>query len=101
MNSTFDEKGKIFTRVISKRPVSVTIQTESHLIHGMIHIRPNDRIKDELNQSSETFIAITDAVVFNPKGQELYRANFLTLSTHHIIWLIPDEDLIVPQVTHE
>ncbi len=92
MLPSYDEKGKIFTQVISKKPVQVTIQTSHHLIHGKIHIRPNDRLKDELNQS-EKFIAITDAAISNLQGTFLYRSKFLTLNIDHIIWMIPDDEL--------
>jgi uncharacterized protein YcfJ len=47
MYSNFEEKGKIFTQVVTKKPINVTIQTTNQLIRGKIHIRPEDRVKDE------------------------------------------------------
>jgi hypothetical protein len=92
METQFNEKGKIYTNIVPKRPVPMTIQTSTHKIHGEVHVRPNERIKDELNRS-EPFIAITNAIVYGTGGEELYRSSFLTVNLQHIIWLIPDDDI--------
>lgn len=92
MTTQFDEKGKIFTNVIAKKAVMVTIQTLTHKIHGEIYVRPNERIKDELDRS-EQFLAVTNAVVFGPQDDELYHSDFLTLNLSHIVWLIPDDEV--------
>jgi hypothetical protein len=49
MFAQFEEKGKIYTQVVSKIPVDVIVQTTQHTIRGKIHIRPDIRLKDELN----------------------------------------------------
>jgi hypothetical protein len=90
MQNDYTEKGKIFTVVIPKLPVQVTIQTVMHRIHGEVYVRPEARMKDELNQS-EQFMAVTNAEVFDLNGVSLYNSPFLTLNIDHIIWLIPDE----------
>ncbi len=92
MVTQFDEKGKIFTQVVSKHPVQVIIQTIHNTIRGSIHIRPDSRLKDELN-GSESFLAVTDAVVCGDQNEEMYRANFLVVNIHHIVWVIPADDL--------
>ena len=92
MFSNFEEKGKIFTQVVSKKPINVTIQTTSQLIRGKIHIRPEDRVKDELNRK-DLFIAVTDATVFSAEGKALYHSGFLSVNTEQIVWLIPDEEV--------
>ena len=92
MNAQFDEKGKIFTNVISKKPVPVTIQTSTHRLHGELYVRPGERLKDELN-CSEQFLALTNATVFDAECHEIYRCSFLTLSLGQIVWLIPDDEL--------
>jgi len=92
MNAQFDEKGKIFTNVISKKPVPVTIQTTTHRIHGELYVRPEERLKDELN-NSEQFLAMTNAVVYDVEGHEIYHCSFITLSLGQIVWLIPDAEL--------
>ncbi len=90
MVTSYDEKGKIFTQVVSKHPVPVVIQTEVNLIRGVFHVRTNSRVKDEIN-SQERFIAVTNAVIYNNQKEELYQAPFLVVNTEHIIWLIPEE----------
>jgi len=92
MNSQFEEKGKIFTNVVSKLPVSVTIQTTTHRIHGELYVRPGERLKDELN-TSEEFLAVTNASIFDAVNHEIYHCGFLTLNLKQIIWLIPDDEL--------
>jgi hypothetical protein len=93
MYPSFDEKGKIFTNVISKVPVDVIIQTTQNQIRGKLHIRPDDRLKDEINHD-ETFLAITDAEVINPQGEVLYRANFVAVNRAQVIWLLPVDEII-------
>ncbi len=92
MVTHYDEKGKVFTEVVSKRPVQVVIQTVQNTIRGTIHVRPDFRVKDELN-GTDGFMAVTDAVVFNSLNEELYRTAFLVVNTNHIIWVIPEEEI--------
>ncbi len=91
MVTQYDEKGKIFTQVVTKHPVAVIIQTLNQLIRGEMHVRPNARVKDELN-GEERFIAVTEAVVYNNLNEEIYRTNFLVVNTDHILWIIPEEE---------
>lgn len=92
MVTQYDEKGKIFTQVISKKPVPVIIQTTHHTIRGILHVRPSERIIDELNASIQ-FIAITEASVLDLQGNLIYKSNFLTLNKEQVIWIIPDEEI--------
>lgn len=95
MVTQFDEKGKKFTPVITKEPVTVTIQTVSNVIHGSVYIRPETRVKDELNSAAENdhFLAVTDAVVYNNQDQEIFRTNFLVVNIDHIVWVIPENEI--------
>ena len=90
MINEFEDKGKIFTNIVSKSQVPVQIQTCTNLIRGMIHIGLDERLKDELNKS-EMFIAITDASVFNLKGTLVHRCKFLALNLNHVVWIYQDE----------
>lgn len=90
MTIEYDEKGKIFTEIISKVPVEATIQTTTHLMRGRLHVRRDQRIKDELDVN-ENFIALTDVSVLGPDGQTLFQAPFMAVRRSHIIWVIPEQ----------
>jgi hypothetical protein len=92
MVTQFDDKGKIFTQVISKKPVAVVIQTRQQQIRGTIHVRPNERVIDELNHS-QPFLAVTEAEILASDGSVIYSCNFLTLNTSHIVWMIPIDEI--------
>jgi hypothetical protein len=92
MVTHYDEKGKIFTQFVSKHPVQVIIQSAQNMIRGTIHVRPDMRVKDELN-TTDAFIAVTDAVVYNTLNEEIYRSAFMVINTDQIVWVIPEEDL--------
>jgi hypothetical protein len=90
MTFEYDEKGKLFTDVVSKIAIRATIQTTTHLIRGHIHVRKDQRIKDELDMG-ENFIALTDVSVIGPDGQTLFQAPFLAVRRSHIIWVLPEQ----------
>ncbi len=91
MTIEYDEKGKIYTEIISKVPIQATIQTTTHLMRGRLHVRRDQRIKDELDVN-ENFIALTDVSVLGPDGQTLFEAPFIAVRCSHIIWVIPEQD---------
>ncbi|HKZ43757.1 MAG TPA: hypothetical protein VJZ78_01825 [Anaerolineales bacterium] len=95
MTIEFDDKGKFFTDVILKTAVPSIIQTTKQRIHGSVHIRRDERFKDEMDRD-EKFLAVTDATVFSKDGQVLYQCEFLSIQRSHIIWAIPESDLIKP-----
>lgn len=92
MTVRIDSKGKIFTDIVRKEEVPVLIQTLTNVIHGNIFLRPEQRIKDGMNDGQDMFIAVTNAEVYAPSGALLHRADFLTLNKQHIVWLRPDDD---------
>jgi hypothetical protein len=91
MTFEYDEKGKIFTDIVSKVAVPATIQTTTHLIRGHVHVRRDQRIKDELD-INESFLAVTDVSVLGPDGQTLFQAPFLAVRRSHIIWVLPEQN---------
>ena len=91
MTFEFDEKGKFFTEVISKVPVLAIVQTTAHLIHGTVHIRRGERLKDELDRD-EIFLALTDANILDSDGQTLYHTNFMAIKRSQIVWIMPDKE---------
>jgi hypothetical protein len=93
MLTHFDEKGKIFTPVVSKTPVQVTLQTTLHQIHGNIHIRPDERVKSALDNMEESFLAITEAEAYDNTGKLIIRTNLILIHRSQIIWVVPDEEI--------
>jgi len=90
MTIEFDEKGKRFTDIVTKRPIYATLQTTKHLMRGHIHVRRDQRIKDELDLDDK-FIALTEADILGEDGQVLYQAPFLAINRAHIIWVLPEQ----------
>jgi hypothetical protein len=91
MNVRYDEKGKFFTDIITKDPVPSIIQTLVTQISGNVHVRLNERVKDELNRG-EQFLAVTDAQIFNLHGQKISEAEIILINRDHIIWIIPNDE---------
>ena len=90
MSFDYDDKGKIFTDVVSKIAVYATIQTTMHMLRGRIHVRRDQRIIDELDQN-EDFIALTDVSVLGADGQTLFQTPFLAVRRSHIVWVFPEQ----------
>jgi hypothetical protein len=91
MTIEYDEKGKIFTDIVSKIAVYATVQTTTHLMRGYIHVRRDQRVIDELDLN-ESFLAITDVSVLDADGQTLFQAPFLALRRTQIVWVIPEQN---------
>jgi len=87
----YDEKGKFFTDIISKKVVRSDIQTVTHHIRGNIHVRTGDRISDEINQPN-LFLPVTSAEIYSLDGEKLYTSDFLAVNREHIVWLMPIEE---------
>jgi hypothetical protein len=90
MTIEYDEKGKIFTDVVTKVSTYVTLQTTTHMMRGYMHVRRDQRLKDELDRE-ENFLAMTNVSVLGPDGQALFHAPFLAVRREHIIWVVPEE----------
>ena len=90
MTIEYDEKGKIFTDIVSKIAISARVQTTTHMMRGHIHVRRDQRIIDELDLD-ENFLAITDVDVLSSDGQTLFQVPFLAVRRTHIVWVIPEQ----------
>ena len=88
MTIEYDEKGKIFTDIVSKVTIPAVVQTTQHLVHGNIHVRRDERLKDQLDRD-ELFLAITDASVIGADGQVLHESHFLAVHRAQIVWVMP------------
>jgi hypothetical protein len=91
-----NEKGKIFTPVVTKKPVPVLIQTTTNLVRGEIYIRPSERLKEEIDHEEPT-LAVTNAIVYSLAREMLYQTGFMAIYRKHIIWVIPMEELVEPE----
>lgn len=91
MNIRYDDKGKFFTDVITKDAVPSIIQTLVSRIQGNMHVRINERVKDELNRG-EQFLAVTNAKIFNLEGEKVRESEFILINRDHVIWVVPDEE---------
>jgi hypothetical protein len=91
MTIEYDDKCKIFTDIVSKIAVFATIQTTTHLMRGRMHVRRDQRIKDELDLD-ESFLALTDVNVLAADGQILFQAPFMAVKRTHIVWVIPEQN---------
>jgi hypothetical protein len=92
MDVRTDDRGKYFTPRVTKESVATAIRTTEHMIVGMVHVRPDQRLKDELNNVHDRFIAVTDAHVYNASGSELLlESSFLLVDGNHVIFITPLE----------
>ncbi len=89
-NIQFDSKGKFFTPVVDKDVVPSRIQTTNGMVCGNLHIRPGERIKDLLNESSD-FVAVTQATAYRPDGEMILEAEFLALNTRYVVWVAEEK----------
>ena len=93
MTIEYDDHGKIFTDIVSKIAIYATVQTTTHLMRGHIHVRRDQRIKDELDLD-ENFLALTDVSVLAVDGQVLFQAPFMAVKRTHIVWVIPEQNKV-------
>jgi len=88
MTLDFDDKGKIFTEVVPKIAIPAVVQTTEQLIRGNVHVRRDERLKDELDRD-ELFLALTDASVMSADGQVLHQSRFMAVRRAQIVWVMP------------
>jgi hypothetical protein len=92
MTIEYDEKGKFYTDIVKKLPVPVVIQTTSHLVRGLVHVREGERLKNELERA-EIFLAVTNAVVYGSDDKALFSVPFMAVQRAQMVWIMPvDED---------
>ena len=86
----YDEKGKIYTKVVSTDAIPATIQTTRQLMRGNLHVRRGERVKDELDQT-DPFLALTEATILADDGTVLFSAAFVAVQRSQIVWVLPDD----------
>ena len=94
MNTTdlrIDSKGKYYTKLVSTQQLRVRLRLLSgELVEGDIHIRPERRLSDELNESATATLSFTNACVMLPDGGSFDSA-YLAVPRHALSWVVPME----------
>lgn len=91
MTIEYDEKGKYYTDIVRKLPMPVVIQTTTHLVRGLMHVREGERLKNELERE-EAFLAVTDATVYGAEDKALFSASFMAVHRKQIVWILPVDE---------
>jgi len=91
MTIEYDEKGKFYTDVVAKLPVSCLIQTTTHLMRGFVHVRQGERFKNELERD-EIFLAVTNVNILGVNDEVLYTSPFMAIKRFQIVWVMPVAD---------
>lgn len=89
MYERIDERGKLFTPKVRTSSVEVDISTIQGLVHGYVHVKPQERVTDELNNSTEEFLAVTDAAIRTHPDSIPHEVEFVALNKRHIISMVP------------
>jgi hypothetical protein len=88
MTIHYDEKGKFFTDIISKKSIPVIIQTTTNRIEGLMHVRRGERLTDELERDSQ-FLAVTEANILDKENKPIFNADFLSIAKINVVWVFP------------
>jgi len=74
---------------IKKEKIPVKIQTLQNRIEGNVHLLPDTRISDMLNQEGYHFLPITDAKIYSLKSGGLVdEAEFVAINKHHVVLIV-------------
>jgi hypothetical protein len=92
MTINYDEKGKIYTNIVAKEAILARIQTTTHYMEGEIHVRPDCRLKDELDLD-EPFLALTNVSVFDANQEVLFRTSFMAIRRDQLVWVTLEDEI--------
>jgi hypothetical protein len=94
MDLRVDQKGKFYSPRVNKESIPVLLRTIDQVIIGSIYVRPERRVSDELNDPHTGFLSLTNARVYDLRGEEMqYETGFLLLNRAQIVALAPLEEL--------
>ncbi|HMO55979.1 MAG TPA: hypothetical protein PKC19_01375 [Roseiflexaceae bacterium] len=92
MGLRVNERGKFFSVRVPKDALHTLVQTREHLVVGYFHMRPDRRMKDELNEARSRFLPITDAHIYRAGDEtERYYTSFLLVAYAVITMVAPIE----------
>ncbi len=78
---------------LEKEQVKVVVQTTNERIEGHLSKMPGARLLDLLNTTNESFIAVTDASVFDASsGKQLSLVKFLAINKHQIVFIFDEAE---------
>ncbi|HEX8524072.1 MAG TPA: hypothetical protein VF669_17595 [Tepidisphaeraceae bacterium] len=92
MGFRVDPNGKIFTDRVRKETVACVIQTVSHRLRGRIFKSPDNRVIDDMNAMTDSFMAVTDAEVLDGNDNVIARSEFMLVGKRHVVWVLPATD---------
>jgi hypothetical protein len=84
-----DHNGKVFTDQVRKQKVASIIQTTTSRIRGVLFYEVDGRLKDNLNDRAEDFIAVAEAEFLSQSGEVIGRTDFIAVNKRHIEWVMP------------
>lgn len=85
-----DSKGKYYTKIVSTTRLKVIVRlTTGETVTGHIHVRPEKRLSDELN-NDQPYISLTGTVLASD-GETLYESAYLALNRQSIVWVLPEQ----------
>ena len=91
MDYRVDDKGKFFTARVTKLRLPVTACIGNWIVEGTVHLKSDNRLKDELNDG-ETFIAVTQARVWEiGSDKPVDELEVLIVHKSQIVWVFPRE----------
>lgn len=88
-----DEKGKFFSVRVPKDAMHVLAHAGDLTISGYMYLRPEKRLRDELNEARTRFLPVTEARVYGTSGEQLYHASFALAAYEHLASLSPVESI--------
>ena len=94
MVTRVDHNGKIFTDQVRKQKVASIIQTTTCRIRGVLFYDVDSRLKDNLNNHDEEFIAVADAEFLNPAGEVIGRTSFICVNKQAVEWIMPADAVV-------
>ena len=75
---------------VPTQTTGVAVRTVDQLIVGLLHAHPNKRLKDELNGTSDRYLAVTTARVYDAGGTRLlYESSVVLIASPHIVSVTP------------
>lgn len=93
MDVRIDEKGKFFTPRVPKDAMLALVRTTAEeAIIGYLYVRPDKRMKDEINEDQSRFLPITDARVYHAQTDAfIMHTSFLLVAYSQIVSITPIE----------